>query len=83
MPTDGQVVTPLYDERIGARVREALREHGRTQQELAFVLGIDPAAVNRRLTGRTAWKASELADTAAMVGVSVADLMTWGQAEAS
>lgn len=65
----------LTNAELGARVREALRAEGRTQTELATALGITQAAVTRRLTGRIAWKVTDLAPTAELLGVTVPQLL--------
>lgn len=60
---------------IGEAVHAAMWRAHVTQTQLARALGIDQAAVSRRLRGRTAWKVSEIRLTAALVGVRVAELL--------
>lgn len=60
---------------IGEAVHAAMWRARVTQTELARVLGLDQAAVSRRLRGRTAWKASEVRRAAALLGVRMADLL--------
>lgn len=48
------------DARIGAAVHTALWAAHRTHADLAKALGLDQAAVSRRLRGRTAWRIADL-----------------------
>lgn len=60
---------------IGEAVHAAMWRAKVSQTRLAAALGLDQAAVSRRLRGRTAWKASEVRVTAALLGVRVVDLL--------
>lgn len=62
------------DETIGAQVHAAMWRARVSQVQLAGALGLDQAAVSRRLRGRTPWKASEVLSAAALLGVSITDL---------
>jgi transcriptional regulator with XRE-family HTH domain len=62
------------DETIGANVHQQMWRARVSQTQLAGVLGLDQAAVSRRLRGRTPWKASEVLAAAALLGVEVIDL---------
>jgi transcriptional regulator with XRE-family HTH domain len=69
-------IGPLgVDELIGERVHAAMWRARITQTQLARELGLDQAAVNRRLRGRTPWKVSDVVIAARALGVSVEDLM--------
>lgn len=65
----------LDDVLIGEAVHAAMWRAHVSQTVLARALGLDQAAVSRRLRGRTAWKASEVRMTAALLGVRVVDLL--------
>lgn len=85
-PGDGVEATlaqGMSNAELGVRVREALRMSGRTQTELAAALGITQAAVTRRLTGHIAWKVTDLAPTAELLGLTVAELLGHSPAEAA
>lgn len=60
---------------IGEAVHAAMWRAHVSQTQLARALGLDQAAISRRLRGRTAWKASEVRVTAALLGVAVVDLL--------
>ena len=60
---------------IGEAVHAAMWRARVTQTQLASVLGLDQAAVSRRLRGRTSWKVSEIRLAAALLSVRVADLL--------
>ena len=47
-------------ERVGRHVRAVLAEQGRTQLELAAVLGLTHASLSRRVAGRMSFRADEL-----------------------
>lgn len=69
-------IGPLgVDELIGERVHAAMWRARVTQTQMARELGLDQAAVNRRLRGRTPWKVSDVITAARVLGVSVAELM--------
>lgn len=46
--------------RLAALVSDRLQATGRTQQELSSALGLTPAAVNHRITGRNRFQLDEL-----------------------
>jgi transcriptional regulator with XRE-family HTH domain len=62
------------DETIGANVHQQMWRARVSQTRLAGALGIDQAAVSRRLRGQTPWKASEVMAAAALLGVEIVDL---------
>lgn len=62
------------DETIGARVHQQMWRARISQVQLAGALGLDQAAVSRRLRGRTPWRASEIMTAAALLGVDIMDL---------
>lgn len=69
-------IGPLgVDELIGERVHAAMWRARITQVQLARELGLDQAAINRRLRGRTPWKVTDVIVAARVLGVSVEDLM--------
>lgn len=69
-------IGPLgVDELIGARVHAAMWRARVTQTQLARELGLDQAAVNRRLRGRTPWKVSDVVIAARVLGVDMSELM--------
>ena len=68
-------VTDDDDTYIGERVHMEMWRAGITQVQLAAALGLDQAAVSRRLRGRTAWKASEVRRAANLLRVAVVDLL--------
>lgn len=60
---------------IGSRVGDLLRASGHSQLELAGALGLDQAAVSRRLAGRVPWRVTDVAVAAQFLGVTAAELM--------
>ncbi len=62
------------DETIGANVHQQMWRARVSQVQLAGALGVDQAAVSRRLRGKTPWKASEIMAAAALLGVDITDL---------
>lgn len=60
---------------IGERVHQHMWREGRTQRQLAGLLGVDQGAVSKRLHGKTDWTAPEVAVAAAWLGVTIADLV--------
>lgn len=60
---------------IGERVHAEMWRTRITQVQLSQALGLDQAAISRRLRGRTAWKVSELLAAARLLGVAVEDLL--------
>lgn len=63
------------DTAIGERVHRLMWIQQVNQTHLATALNLDPAAISRRLRGRTAWKVSELLAAAKLLQVDVTDLM--------
>ncbi|MGV8874823.1 MAG: helix-turn-helix domain-containing protein [Rhodococcus sp. (in: high G+C Gram-positive bacteria)] len=60
---------------IGERIHTLMWREGRTQAQLAILLGVDQGSVSKRLKGRTQWSAIEVQTAAAWLGVPVTDLM--------
>lgn len=60
---------------IGERVHQHMWREGRTQKQLASLLGVDQGSVSKRLRGKTDWTAPEVAVAAAWLGVAIADLV--------
>lgn len=54
---------------VGRLVRAALTEHGRTQNDVADVLGLTYAAVSRRILGHVSFRADELMQIAEQLGI--------------
>lgn len=66
----------LSDAVIGERVHLLMwPDRTKTQQRLAELLGIDQAAVSKRLRGKTKWSAIEIAMTASWLGVDTCELL--------
>lgn len=63
------------DEEIGARVHAAMWRAKVTQTAMARALGVDQAAVSRRLRGRTPWRVTDVLAAAAVCGVPYTDLV--------
>jgi len=59
------------DVEVGEIVRLEMWRQRMPQQRLAEALGVDPAAVSRRLRGEIAWKLSDLNITAKLLGLNV------------
>lgn len=68
-PTDG------VDERIGSVVHQLMWEKRITQRAMADVLGIQQSAMSRKLRGARPWLATEVAQVARVLGVTVGDLI--------
>ena len=60
---------------IGERVHTLMWRSGRTQTQLASVLGVDQGSVSNRLRGKTAWTVVDLLAVAAWLDVPVTELM--------
>lgn len=60
---------------VGERVHQVMWRRRVTQTEMAAALGIDQAAVNRRLRGKTAWKLTEIVEVARLLDVRVGELI--------
>ena len=63
-------------ELVSQEVRAWMARQGIKQAELAEALGITQQAVSHRLTGRTSWNLDDLEPVAALLGVSVSELLT-------
>ena len=63
------------DALIGERVHQQMWRVRVTQATVASAIGVDAAAVSRRLRGRTAWKAGELYALARLLGTTVGELL--------
>lgn len=61
-------------------IRTAMREQGYNQADLAELLGIDPTAVSKRLTGKRPFKLDEMRKIEAWLGVPSADRTVVGAA---
>jgi transcriptional regulator with XRE-family HTH domain len=59
-------------QQIGRQVRKVLVEQGRTQNDLAAVLGLTHGSLSRRTLGQVSFKADELVDIANFLGVEPA-----------
>jgi transcriptional regulator with XRE-family HTH domain len=73
--TQGEEAAAGLNRRITDRIAERMRVNGATGKDLARELGIDPAAVSRKLAGRHPWRVDELPTVAGFLGVRVADLL--------
>ncbi len=54
-------------------IRRAMKERGYNQADLAELLGIDPTAVSKRLTGKRPFKLDEMPKVKAWLGTAEAD----------
>lgn len=61
----------LAREAIAAKVRGAVAEHGKSQREVAEILGLSQPVIQLRLKGKRAFRADELAKLATALGVPV------------
>lgn len=68
-------MTQVIDSQIGDRVHHEMWRLRITQKQVSDALGVDQAAVSRRLRGRTAWKVSEVFQVARLLGISPTDLL--------
>lgn len=59
---------------IPANVKAELARRGKTQRDLADLLGLSTQAISRRLTGRLPFDVDELSAVAAYLGMPVASL---------
>ena len=60
---------------VGARVAEARRERGFTQEKLSEAIGIEPVTLSRLETGHRALSHSTLASISSTLGVGLGDLL--------
>ena len=65
----------IADTAVGARIRDARRAHGLTQQELAAAVGVSRSAVAQWETARAGQISGNLARIAACLGVGVGHLL--------
>ncbi len=72
---DRFLATASPDVRVGERVRMWMYRRGMNQLDIAKVLGIGGTTVSRKLAGKTGWSVSDLIKTAALLDVSVSDLV--------
>jgi len=68
-------MTVEIDAEVGARVHTAMWRARINQKQAAAALGLDQAAVNRRLRGTTAWKVSEVLRLAVLLNTPVSALI--------
>lgn len=73
-PTTGRAMT--YEDRkisttVGANVRAEMARLGRTQAEVAELMGFDQSGLSRRLTGETPFRITELVVLARAFGIPV------------
>lgn len=71
----GEDPKKLSNTLIGEQVHTLMWRSGRTQAQLAKLLGVDQGSVSRRLHGRREWSATEIAVTAAWLGVRPENLL--------
>lgn len=60
---------------INTNIKVGLARTGRSNADLAAVVGISPAALSRRLAARVPWDVIELARVAAYLGVDLRELL--------
>jgi len=60
---------------IGEHIHTLMWRSGKTQSQLAALLGVDQGSVSRRLRGKREWSGYEIAVTAAWLGVASSELM--------
>ena len=63
------------DTLVGERVRTWMYRRGLNQLDIANVLGIGGTTVSRKLSGKTSWSVNDLVRTAALLDVSISDLL--------
>lgn len=63
---------------LSANIRAELARRGKSQGDLAELLGITRQGVSQRLLGRVDWRISELQAIAAMLGTTVGQLVDGG-----
>ncbi|WP_425562782.1 helix-turn-helix domain-containing protein [Microbacterium soli] len=62
------------NQRVGLNVSLIMRMRGKTQAQLAGVLGITQASASRRISGMSPWTPDELEATAAFLNVAIGRL---------
>ena len=70
--TDTKVVANAI---IGERVHTQMWRRGKTQTQLAKLLGVTQGSVSNRLRGKTLWTATEVLVVSAWLDVQVTELM--------
>ena len=73
--------SPAQSMATGANVRAELARQGRTQTDLAGVLGITQSQISARIRGRVPWRLEELAAVASYLGTPLTVLI--GEAAAA
>lgn len=68
-------ILPVSDTHVAANIRAEMARQRKTQTEMAPAIGISRMALHRRLTGKAAFKASELAAAAKFLAVPITDLL--------
>ena len=63
---------------LSANIRAELARRGKSQGDLAQLLGITRQGVSQRLLGRVDWRISELQTIAEMLGTTVGQLVDGG-----
>ncbi|UVF60387.1 excise [Gordonia phage Meyran] len=69
-----QSATPA-DSPVNEAIRVGLARRRATQGALATHLQLSQPAIHRRMTGKVAWRISELVDVAAFLGLQVSELV--------
>ena len=78
------MVTPDDTARgIARAVSEALREAGISQRDASAQTGIPLTTLTRRLTGKSPFLTTELAELASILGTTVTTLITAGESAAA
>jgi len=67
---------------VAANVRAEIARRGKTQGDIAAVLGFTRQSLSQRLLGRVEFRASELQAIADHLGVSIAELVEQPKASA-
>lgn len=68
-------VAPTVGEQVGANVKAEMSRKGKTQNDLARVLGMSQVGVSRRLRGVTAFNVDELAAVSEALQVPIDKLL--------
>ncbi len=66
---------PDYDRQIGRRVKLAIFDSGKTQNQVAADAGIGQSSMTLRMQGKRPWRAEEVVRIALATGVEVTDLL--------
>lgn len=70
-----QQTTADVDQAVGERIHLLIWKARLQQKDIAKTLGMDPAALTRRLRGTTPWKIGELLAVAQILGVTLDELI--------